>query len=121
MSDVVTKQQVHEGTAKCEDLVCAMVNCKVCTLAIALYLLVVTSQRISINPIISPNPVYSHKHITNQCQKRDNCIGLRELEPNVGSHHGKSESQNEGLPRRIDGHNERLLRSDRAHSREYED
>lgn len=43
MSDAVTKQQVHEGTAKCEDLVCVMVNCKICILAIALYLLVVTS------------------------------------------------------------------------------
>jgi hypothetical protein len=38
-----------------------------------------------------------------------------------GSHHGKAESQKEGLPRRNDGHNECLLRSNRAHSREYED
>jgi hypothetical protein len=37
-----------------------VVNCRVCELATALYLLVVTICKCSINPITDPNPVYSH-------------------------------------------------------------
>jgi hypothetical protein len=49
-----------EGTANREDLVHAVVNCRVCELVIAPYLLVITICKCSINPIINPNPVYSH-------------------------------------------------------------
>jgi hypothetical protein len=43
----------------------AVVNCRVCELAIALQLLVVTICKCSVNPITNPNPVYSH-FITSQ-------------------------------------------------------
>jgi hypothetical protein len=47
-----------------EDLVRAVVNCRVCELAIALKLLVVTICKCSVNPITNPNAVCS--------QSRDN-------------------------------------------------
>jgi hypothetical protein len=47
-------------TADSKDSLRAVVNCIVCELAIALYLLVVTM--CSINSITNPNPVYSHTH-----------------------------------------------------------
>jgi hypothetical protein len=49
-----------EDTADCEDLVRAVVNCNVCELAIVLKLIVVTSFKSPIKPIINQNPVYSH-------------------------------------------------------------
>jgi hypothetical protein len=49
-----------EDTADWEELVCAVVNCRVCELVISLWLLVVTFCGSSINPIINPNPIYSH-------------------------------------------------------------
>jgi hypothetical protein len=49
-----------EDTADREDLVSAVVNCRVCELVIVLELLVVTICECSINPIINPNPVCSH-------------------------------------------------------------
>jgi hypothetical protein len=45
-----------------EDIVRAAVNCRVCELG-TLYLLVVTICMRSINPIINPNPIYSHSKI----------------------------------------------------------
>jgi hypothetical protein len=45
-----------EDTADWEDLVRAVVNCRVCELAIALWLLVVMICKLSINPITNPNP-----------------------------------------------------------------
>jgi hypothetical protein len=49
-----------EDTADYGALVCAVVNCRVRELAIALYLLVVTICKCSVNPITNPNPVCSH-------------------------------------------------------------
>jgi hypothetical protein len=51
-----------EDTADWEDLVRAVVNCRVCESAIALQLLVVTIYKWSTNPITNPNPVYSHSY-----------------------------------------------------------
>jgi hypothetical protein len=47
---------ISEDTADWEGLACAVVNRKVCELAIALYLIVVTSFKTPINPITNPNP-----------------------------------------------------------------
>jgi hypothetical protein len=45
--------------------VCAVVNCRVCEIAIALELIVVTSCKRPVNPVINPNPIYSHcVHLT---------------------------------------------------------
>jgi hypothetical protein len=50
-----------EDTAEqTEELVCAVVNYRVCELAIALQFFVVTIWKYSINPITNPNPVCSH-------------------------------------------------------------
>jgi hypothetical protein len=49
-----------EHTADWEDLVRAAVYCRVCELAIALSLLVVTICKCSVNPITNPNPLHSH-------------------------------------------------------------
>jgi hypothetical protein len=43
-----------------EDLVRALVNCRVGELARVLYLFVITICKCSVNPIINPNPVSSH-------------------------------------------------------------
>jgi hypothetical protein len=51
-----------EDTADWEDLVRAVVNCRVCEIAITLQLLVVTFRKSSINPITNSNPVYSHSY-----------------------------------------------------------
>jgi hypothetical protein len=48
-----------EDTANWEDFVHAVVKCRVCELAITLWLLVVMFCKCSINPITNPNPVYS--------------------------------------------------------------
>jgi hypothetical protein len=42
-----------------EKTVRAKVKCKVCELAIALWLLVIPNIKSAINPITNPNPVYS--------------------------------------------------------------
>jgi hypothetical protein len=55
-------QTTVENTADWEDIVRAVVNCRVCELAKALYLLVVTICKCSINPITNPNPVFSHPY-----------------------------------------------------------
>jgi hypothetical protein len=49
---------------KTEDLMFAVVICKVCRLAIVLKLFIVMSYKCSINPVNNPNPVSSHKHVT---------------------------------------------------------
>jgi hypothetical protein len=54
-------------TADWESLVHAVVNCKMCELAIALQLLVVTICKCSINTITNPNPVYSHSITWQHC------------------------------------------------------
>jgi hypothetical protein len=54
----------------------AVVNCRVCELAIALQLLVVTIHKRSINPIANPNPVCSQRDNTN-----DHGITILEHEP----------------------------------------
>jgi hypothetical protein len=51
-----------EDTADWEDLVCAVLNCRMCEWAIALLLLAVPICKSSINPITNPNPLYSHNH-----------------------------------------------------------
>jgi hypothetical protein len=56
------RARANEDTAGWEDLVRAVVNCSVCELAIALYLLVVSICKCSINPITNPNPARSHSH-----------------------------------------------------------
>jgi hypothetical protein len=50
-------------TQPTEELVRAIVNCRMCKLAIALWLLVITFCKCSINPIINANPVYGHYHV----------------------------------------------------------
>jgi hypothetical protein len=54
-----------EDTEGGEDKVRAVVNCRVCELAIALWLLLFTIYKCSGNPITNPNPVYSHSY---KCQ-----------------------------------------------------
>jgi hypothetical protein len=49
---------IHTG----KDLVCDVVNFRMCKLAIALQLLVVKICKLSINSIINPNPIYSHPY-----------------------------------------------------------
>jgi hypothetical protein len=49
-------------TAHQEDLVHAVVNCRVCELAITLYLLTVAICKWSVNPITNPNHVRSNSH-----------------------------------------------------------
>jgi hypothetical protein len=56
--EVVTRQQAK--IQQTEDLVRAVMNCKVCELAIASELLVVTICKSPIDPITNPSPVYSH-------------------------------------------------------------
>jgi hypothetical protein len=51
-----------EGIVDWEDLVRAVVNCRVCELALALQLLVVMIGKCSVSPITNPNPVYSHSY-----------------------------------------------------------
>jgi hypothetical protein len=51
-----------EDTEDWEDLVCAVVKCRVCELMIVLLLLVVTICKYSVNPITYPNPVYIHTY-----------------------------------------------------------
>jgi hypothetical protein len=58
------------STVDVEELVRAAVSCRICELAIALQLFVVTNSKCSINPITNPNSVYSHTHT------RDNIILL---------------------------------------------
>jgi hypothetical protein len=43
-----------------EDIVCSIANGRVCALVIALYLIVVTSCKSAINPVINLNPIHSH-------------------------------------------------------------
>jgi hypothetical protein len=52
-----------EVTTDWKDLVRAVVNCRVCELAIALWLLVVTTCKCSINPIASQNPIDNHSYM----------------------------------------------------------
>jgi hypothetical protein len=56
-SEAITRQMVKTNW---ENLMCAVVNCWMCELAIALKLLVITICRSPINPITNPNPVHSH-------------------------------------------------------------
>jgi hypothetical protein len=66
-----------EDTADWGDFVRAAVKCRVCELALALYLFLVTFCKSSINTITNPNPVYNHSnHVT---------IGVRS-----GVHSGES-------------------------------
>jgi hypothetical protein len=51
-----------EDKADWEESVHAVVNCRVCKLAITSYLLVVTICKCSINTITNPYPIYSHTH-----------------------------------------------------------
>jgi hypothetical protein len=51
-----------QNTADWKDFVCAVVNCRVCELALALWLFVVTFCKSWINPITNLNPVYNHTH-----------------------------------------------------------
>jgi hypothetical protein len=51
-----------EDTTDWEDLVRAVVNCRLCELKIALQLLVVTFCNCIIQPIIDPNPVYNYSN-----------------------------------------------------------
>jgi hypothetical protein len=53
-------QTTSEDTADWEDLVGAVVNCRVCELAIALQLVVVTICKCAVNSIINSNLVYHH-------------------------------------------------------------
>jgi hypothetical protein len=53
---------IGEDTANWEHLVRAVVKCWVCELTIALWSLVVTICKCSINPINNPNPVYSQSY-----------------------------------------------------------
>jgi hypothetical protein len=57
-----------EDTVDWESLVRAVVNCRVCELAIVLELLVFTICKCSINPITNPNSIYS------QTLSRDNIV-----------------------------------------------
>jgi hypothetical protein len=50
------------NTQQTEDLVRAVVNCRMCELVIALQLLLDTFYKGSINPITDLNPVYSHSY-----------------------------------------------------------
>jgi hypothetical protein len=49
-----------EDMADWKDLIRAVVNCVVCEIAIALYLLVVATGKWLINPITNPNPNFNH-------------------------------------------------------------
>jgi hypothetical protein len=62
--EAVTRQRLVK-LQQTEDLVRAVVDCRVCELVTALQLLVVTICKCSVNPITIPNPIYSH---TNTCQ-----------------------------------------------------
>jgi hypothetical protein len=54
-----------KDTTDWEDFVCAVVNCRLLELAIALQLLVITTCKCSINPVANPNSVYSYSvHVT---------------------------------------------------------
>jgi hypothetical protein len=56
-----------EDRAGWKDILCAVVNCRVCVLATAIHLLVVTISKCSIHTITNPNPFYSqslHKIVT---------------------------------------------------------
>jgi hypothetical protein len=57
-----------EDRAGLENFVRALVNCRVCELALVLLLSVVTFCKSSINPVSNPNTVYSHTHT------RDNMV-----------------------------------------------
>jgi hypothetical protein len=61
--EAVTRRLVK--TADWEDSVHAVVNCRVCELAIALELLVVRICKTEINPITNPNPVTNHSYTGN--------------------------------------------------------
>jgi hypothetical protein len=57
--------EVEEATALeavTRQLLCAVVNCKLCELAIALPLLVVAFCKCSINPITNPDPSFSYSY-----------------------------------------------------------
>jgi hypothetical protein len=56
--EAVTRQRL----VKTQQTDCAVVNCGVCELTIALQLLVITISKCSINPITNPNPAYSHSY-----------------------------------------------------------
>jgi hypothetical protein len=55
----------------------AVVDCRVCELAVALELIVVTLCKSLINPITNPNPIFSHKLVT----KFNICLGNRLFVP----------------------------------------
>jgi hypothetical protein len=63
-SSVWSRYQVttREDTADWEGLGRAVVNCRVCELGIALYLLVVMFSKSTTNVITDPNPVCSHSY-----------------------------------------------------------
>jgi hypothetical protein len=58
-------EDIGEEAADCEILIRALVNCRVCELAIMLLLVVLTICKCSINPITNPNSACSHFiHVT---------------------------------------------------------
>jgi hypothetical protein len=60
--EAVTRKRMVKTQQAGKSLVCALLNCRMCELATALQLLVVTScvNECAINPITDLNPVYSH-------------------------------------------------------------
>jgi hypothetical protein len=63
------KTTTGEDAADWEDLVRVVVKCRVCELAIALQLLVLTICEFSTDPITNPNPVYSHSYTWQHTQE----------------------------------------------------
>jgi hypothetical protein len=63
-----------EDTADSENVVPAVVSCRVRELAIALYLLVVTFSKCSVNLVTNPKPVCSHTSrdsiVLSHCHKK---------------------------------------------------
>jgi hypothetical protein len=72
-------QKTGEDTVDWEDLVRAVVDCRLCELAIALELLRVAIFKSSINPITSPNHVYNHSNTWQYIDKEGNNISGEEL------------------------------------------
>jgi hypothetical protein len=54
-------QQHGEDTADWEELLCAVVNCKLWELVTALELILITIFKVSINPTTNPSYAYSHQ------------------------------------------------------------
>jgi hypothetical protein len=68
--EAVTRQRLVKTQLAEKTYVCTVVNCRVCDLTIALWLLAVTFCTSSVNPISNPNPVYSHTHTRDNIFKK---------------------------------------------------